>query len=126
MHTVIGCILTLLVALIPAMIACWFIMKNIWIAVLVNGVMWGCTLGVFTYAFMLAVASWQSFIGFLTLAAIGAFIGGCFSCKYGNEMMIDGTAFFGSYLCMRGWTIIFGGYPGEVEMYEKLKVGAEV
>ena len=52
-----------------------------------------------------------------------ALFGAILSFKYFDGIVIFGTAFVGAYSIIRGASLIFGNYPNEIEMFEKLAEG---
>lgn len=49
----------------------------------------------------------------IVLACVGAFL--CF--KKRKDLAILTTAFIGAYAFIRGFSMFFGGFPNEIEMY---------
>ena len=72
------------------------------------------------FCFILVLSGWESFIGLIVITAVGAFARGLLACKYGPEIVLIGTSFIGSYIFMRGWTYILGGFQSEAEIVSKV------
>ena len=126
MDSIMGISLTLLIALVPGIIAGMLIRRFIWVAVGFNGIVVGACFGVFIYTIILALADWMNLIGSIVLVSVGAVVGGFLACKFGQEIVLYGTSFIGSYYFMRGWTFILGGYPSEPEIATKLVDGENI
>ena len=116
----VGISLTLVVALAAAIPVGALIRRNIWPAVGLVGIVYGAYLGFFTFCFILVVSGWESFIALVSLTLVGAVVGGVLACKYGPEIVLIGTSFIGSYIFMRGWTYILGGFQSEAEIVSKV------
>ena len=116
----VGITLTLIIAVIAAIPVGMIIRKNIWPAVGLIGILYGAALGFYLFCCLVVIGHWQSFIGMVTLTAVGAVVGGVLSCKYGPELVLIGTSFLGSYIFMRGWTYILGGFQSEAEIVNKI------
>jgi hypothetical protein len=52
-----------------------------------------------------------------------AIIGACLAYYFENRIVIFSTSFIGSYLFIRGLSIIIGGYPSEMQLYEDMSNG---
>ena len=90
-----------------------------------NGLL-GLAGGFFGGAFLFAVisgvtgGSFDAEWGYWFLSCVCAIAGFALSFKYGIPLMQITTAFVGSYLFMRSWTMFFPGhYPSEAELVKK-------
>ena len=79
--------------------------------------------GFFSGAFLFAMISgvtggaWDAEWGYWFLSCISAIAGLVLAFKYGLPLVQISTAFVGSYLFMRSWTLFFpGNYPSEAEL----------
>ena len=123
--TVLGLVLTLLLSMALAIIIGSLVRRHIWLLVGVTGVLGGFSVGSAIESLLLA-AGFDSFIGYLIIVGLCGFIGGLLSFKFGGKVILLGTSFVGSYIFMRGWSLIFGGWPSEHEVWTSLRDGEEV
>ena len=123
--TVLGLMLTLLLSMALAIVIGSLVRRDIWLLVGVTGVLGGFSVGVVIESLLLAV-HFDSFIGYLIIVGLCGFIGGLLSFKFGGKVILFGTSFIGSYMFIRGWSLIFGGWPSEHEVWTSLREGEEV
>lgn len=103
----------LAVAIILAIIVGSLIRRAIWFAVGLVGIVAGASFGVVLWG-TLVVSGLFAGDHPWTLILFGvlfAIIAGVLSFKWGQQMIVLATSMIGSYIFMRGWTLIFEGYP---------------
>ena len=111
----------LAVALILGIIAGGIVAKFIWIAVGLSGIIAGGFFGFFIFYLMAATTNHAENWELIALGITFALLGGFLAFKWGKHIVVLGTSFIGSYLFMRGWTLIFDGYPSEAEIWSNIK-----
>lgn len=98
----------------------WLVMKTVWVAVGILGLIGGFFLGSLIYTMFLAAfatgALW-AMVTFSTLCAVG---GGFLSFRFAKQTVRFFTSLIGSYSFMRGLSYFFGGYPGESIIFKSL------
>ena len=62
----------------------------------------------------------QNFYGILGVTSVLFIIQICCLFSNGKILIILGTSSIGSYMFMRGWSIIFSKYPSEIETWQQL------
>jgi hypothetical protein len=100
--------------------------KVIWLAVGLVGIVGGFYLGSFLYTLILHASGWESYWGYWGIALSFAILGGVLSCKFGKNIVLLGTSFFGSYIFVSGLNYVLGGSPGLAEICGKLADGQHV
>lgn len=128
MVTTTGTIVTFCVALLLGIIAGMVIRRNIWIMIGVLGLIAGFFSGSLIYALIFGLTGWKAVWGYW-LISVAMAVALCFaSCKLGSSLILVCTAFTGSYLFMRSWTLFFpGNWPSEAEIMQEdftLETGA--
>ena len=116
----IGVSITLIVAVLASIPVGVVIRRNIWVAVGLIGILLGAYFGFTLYTLILALADAHTLAGMLVLTLVSAVACGALACKYGQEIVLYGTSFIGSYIFMRGWSYIFGGFQSEAEIIANL------
>ena len=118
-----GTILAFATALFVAILVSILARKNIKVLMSLAGFYAGFSLGAIFFA--IAIKSAGSGVihskNLFICGAIFAIIGGLISVKYGQLVVIYGTALFGSYTFMHGWALLFGGLPDELEMFPRIQ-----
>jgi Domain of unknown function (DUF4203) len=100
---------------------CWHY-KNVGHALL--GLVGGYFFGSVVYSICLAIG-WNSILGMLVLSILFAAAGCAATFKWPNFVVHVCTSGIGSYIFMRGWTYIFGGYPSESTIIEDIQNGVD-
>ena len=115
-------ILTLILAIVVGIL----LRRSVWIGIGLVGVAAGYTLGFTIYATLLVTCGWTSRWGLWTLQILCAVAGGALTFKYGQQIVIFGTSLIGSYMVMRGLTLVFAeDYPSESDIYAKIEAGED-
>lgn len=65
----------------------------------------------------------KNFWVMISLTIVGALVMGMLARKLHDHIMIYGTAFLGAYAFIRGWSLLFGKYPNEYEVYIQMEKG---
>lgn len=123
-ETVGGSVGVLLGALALGILAGCLVRRSVWLMVGLLGGMAGAYFGgwlcllIFASAGspfqMYMIAPWLFYLFVIAFGAIGM----CIACKKGVPMVMICTAFAGSYLFMRSWTLFFPGtWPSEKEIF---------
>lgn len=102
-------------------LAGWFVIKTVWIAVGILGVIGGFFLGTMIYGILLVLFKWEALWALIVLCVICAITGGYLSFKFPKLLVLLCTCLIGSYSFMRGLTYFFGGFPGEQDIFQSLK-----
>lgn len=116
----------LAVALILGICVGGIVQKKIWFAVGLMGVVAGVFLGLFLFSIMAATTNHAENWEMITFAVVLGIVGGFTHFKWGQQLVVIGTSFIGSYLFMRGLTFIFEGYPAETEIWSDIREGHEL
>ena len=115
MEAVLGVVMTLFIGLFIAIPVGMFVRRKIWIGILFNGVVWGLCVGGIVYSVVLMTLGWENSVGLVFITIISSIAGAFMSFEYGPQMVLYGTSFVGSYMFMRGMTLIFDrkwkGFP---------------
>jgi hypothetical protein len=109
-------------AFIVSGLAGWFVMKTVWIAVGILGIIGGFFMGSMIFTIFLAALGFGqlwAMILFSVLCAVGS---GFLSFRFSKQVVLFFTSLLGSYAFMRGFTYFFGGFPGEAEIYQSLRL----
>ena len=118
--------LVIVLALATGILVGIVLRRRIWVAVTIVGAIAGGIAGAYLFEFIVAIWAVQSALALL-LCAIGfAIIGGVLAQKFGAYIVIFGTSLIGSYAFMRGWSVLFGGYPTEPELVVMFQSGEPV
>jgi len=83
----------------------------------VFGLISGYFFGFLVYSICLA-CGWNSVWGLMVLTILFALAGLIFTFKYKDILVMEFSSAIGSYLFIRGWSYIFGGYPSESVLIE--------
>jgi len=83
----------------------------------VFGLIGGYFVGLLVYSICLA-CGWNSVWGLMVLTILFALAGLILTFKYKDELVMELSSAIGSYLFMRGWSYMFGGYPSESVLIE--------
>jgi hypothetical protein len=102
-------------------LAGWFVMKTVWIAVGILGLIGGFFTGSMVYTIFLAAFSSGHLWIMMTFSCLSALVGGFLSFKFSKQVVLVSTSLIGSYAFMKGLTYFFGGFPGEATIYQSLK-----
>jgi MFS family permease len=102
-------------------LAAWFVMKTVWIAVGLLGVIGGFFLGSLIYTIVLNFVSIGALWAMITFSIVCAILGGFMSFKYSKAVVLLFTSLIGSYAFMRGFSYFLGGWPSEAVLFESLK-----
>lgn len=108
--------------LIGALLA-FLVYRFIWIGIGVLGMVGGYFLGTLLYFILFTFEKCNSIIVMLVISIFFSIIGGILAFKFESGVIIIGTSGMGSYLFMRGWSRILGGFPSEGAMIDALKDG---
>lgn len=110
------------VAILASLLAGWFVMKTVWIAVGILGLIGGFFLGSMAYTiFLAALPQFGALWAMITISIICAVLGGFLSFKYSKTVVLVMTSVVGSYAFMRGLSYFFGGFPSEALILHSLK-----
>ena len=114
-------------ALLLGVLAGVILKKSAWIGIGLIGTYAGYLCGFVLYGLVLYLTGWHSKTAAWWFGATGAVAGGIVSFKYGRQLIIIGTAFVGSYMWTRGFSLIFDSeYPNEAELFRALGNDEEV
>lgn len=112
-----GSIGVLCAAIVLGIIAGMIVRRNIWLMVGLLGAIAGFFSGNFLFAFIAGLSSWEAVWGYWLIVSVCALAGCLIACKKGVPIVMICTAFAGSYLFMRSWTLFFpGNWPSESEI----------
>ena len=126
MNTGTGVTITIVVGFILGDLLAILIKKNIWVAVGLMGGIAGCFLGQYIYVLIVASTPHEENWEVIALCFVFFVIGAIISFKWGREIVALSTSFIGSYLIMRGFTLIFGCYPDEGKVWSDISEGKEI
>lgn len=86
-----------------------------WIAPILIGAVAGGIGGAMLYetAIVVTIGDIKSVVGLFASAVVCTAIGGFVAYKIRNMAIIHSTALIGAYFFMRGWSLLFGGFPSE-------------
>ena len=121
-----GMIITLVFGLILGFICGGIVRRMIWVAVGVMGGISGFFFGLFLHGIIVAATSHEHSWVVIALTIFFAVLGCVLGFKWGREVVIISTSYMGSYLCMRGFSFMFGGYPDEREVWANIQEGNEI
>ena len=110
-------------AIVIGTLIAFLVYRFIWIGVGVLGMVGGYFLGTLVYFIIFTFEKCNSMIVMLVISITLAIIGGILALKFDRGVIVVGTSGIGSYLFMRGWSRILGGFPSEREMIDALKDG---
>ena len=116
----------LAVAMLLGLMVASIVVKIIWVLVGIAGITAGFFLGLFTFGLIAATTGHAANWEMIALGITFAIIGGILSFKWGKQIVVLSTSFLGSYLFMRGWTLIFDGYPSEAELWSNIHHGQHI
>jgi len=112
-----GTIVVLVVALILGVVAGILVRRNIKIMVALLGGVAGFFLGALLFALIANFSGWTAVWGYWLVSSLMAVVGVVLSYYIGLTLVLISTAFVGSYLFMRSWTLFFPGhYPSESQL----------
>ena len=110
----IGC---LAAGLVLGLIAGVLLFKNIRLMVTLLGGIGGFFAGAMIFAVIASSSGWNAVWGWWVISIAFALLGLVLSWKMERGIVLFATAFIGSYLFMRSWTLFFPGhYPSEAEI----------
>ena len=118
-----GAILTYLIGSALAIVIATIIRRNIGLAIVVTAMLGGITAGNAIYDLLLTSFDWESLVGWAVLVSLFGLVGVSLTIKFEGEIILFGTSFIGSYVFVRGWSLIFGGWPSETTIFVNLKSG---
>lgn len=121
MNTNIGLAISLVGSVAIGVTAGWFVIKTVWIAVGLLGVIGGFFLGSMIYGILLVLFKWEALWAMIGLCVLCAVTGGFLSFKFSKQVVLVCTCLIGSYSFMRGWTYFFDGYPSETEIMSSMR-----
>jgi hypothetical protein len=121
METTTGVGVSIAVSVIVCLLAGWFVMKTVWIAVGVLGLVGGFFLGSMIYTIFLAALGWNALWAMVTFSLVCAVGGGFLSFKYSKTVVLVMTSVIGSYAFMRGLSYFVGGFPSEAALFHSLE-----
>lgn len=121
MDTTVGLAISVAVSIILGGLAGLLVMKTVWIAVGVLGLVGGFFIGSMIYSIFLAISGFGTWWAALLFSFIGAIIGGFLSFRFSKQVVLVMTSVIGAYAFMRGLSYFIGGYPSEVVIIEALK-----
>ena len=87
--------------------------KLVWVSVGLAGLAAGFFLGASIYELFSLVTGLESLFLMSFVSGILATIGGWMSYEHSDKVVLFVTSIFGSYVFMRGWSCVFGGFPSE-------------
>lgn len=111
-----------LVSIGAGLVAVWFVKKTARIAKTVIGCIAGFMASVLLYGLLLAQFAQSAILVFLIMLA-GTVAGGFLVYKFEKNILIQLTAFVGSYSIIRGLGLVLGGYISEFSIMGDLKSG---
>jgi hypothetical protein len=98
---------------------CWRYKKISFVSL---GIVSGFFIGSFIYTICLAFG-WESIWGMFILSILAAIGGGVLALYFPIFTVDILTSGIGSYIFMRGWANIFGGYPSESQILSDIQNG---
>ncbi len=111
-------------AIIMGTLAAFLVYRYIRISVVALGVVGGFCLGILIYFIIFTFEKGHSVIVMLMISITLAITGGILAFwRFALWICIFGTSGIGSYLFMRGWSEILGGWPSERVIIDALKDG---
>ena len=113
--------ISIAIATIISGLAGWLVMKTVWIAVGILGLIGGFFTGSMIYTIFLAAFSSGHLWVMMSFSCLCAAAGGFLSFKFSKQVVLVSTSLIGSYAFMKGLTYFFEGFPGEAEIYQSLK-----
>ena len=119
-------VVSVLVALAAGILFGMFLRKMVWTAVGITGAISGFLFGGFVYTLILQAFNWKSYWGYWGLAVSFCVLFTVLTCKYGQQMVMVATSFFGSYIFVAGLNYVFGGSVGLITMVAKIQDGENV
>lgn len=119
---VILCMFSFLLCIGVALAAGWFVKKTARIAKTVLGCAAGFMAAVLLYGLLLAQFAQSAILVFLIMLT-GTVAGGFLVYKFEKNILIQLTAFVGSYAIIRGLGLILGGYISEFSIMGDIKNG---
>ena len=122
-NEILGVMLTFLLGSALAIVISGIIRRNIDFAILVTAILGGLTAGNAIYDLLLTSFGWESLIGWAVLVALFGLASGSLMTKFDDEIILLGTSLIGSFLFVRGWSLIFGGWPSEITIFVSLTSG---
>jgi len=99
----------------------WFVMRTVWIAVGLLGIIGGFFLGSMVYGIILVAFKFEALWAMIGLCVLCAVAGGFLSFKFSKQVVLVCTSLIGSYAFMRGWTYFFGGFPSETDLMTSMR-----
>ncbi len=119
---VILCLVGFLLSIGVGLAAGWFVKKTARIAKTVLGCIGGFMASILVYGLVLGQFLQNPWIVFLLMLA-GTVLGGYLVYKFEKNILIQLTAFVGSYSIIRGLGLVFGGYISEFSIIGELQNG---
>lgn len=117
MASTVGTVVVLVVALILGVLAGILVRRNIRLMVALLGGVAGFFSGALIFALIASSTGWTAVWGYWLVCSLMAAIGVVVAFYFGLTVVMLSTAFVGSYLFMRAWTLFFPGhYPSEAEL----------
>lgn len=116
-------------ALSLAILSGWFVMKTMWVAIGILGVIGGLFIGEMIYAFFIFEIGAHKLWMMIVFCAFCALMGGMLSYYFSKQAVLFVTSMIGSYSFMRGWSYFLGGFPDEddifISLYENMELKYE-
>jgi hypothetical protein len=112
-----GAVLVPILAIILGVVTGILLRKNVRIMIGLLGLAGGFFAGGLLFSIIASFSDWNAVWGYWVISCVMATIGCVLSIYYGKTSVLMITAFVGSYLFMRSWTMFFpGDYPSEIEI----------
>lgn len=92
----------------------------------ITGLVSGYFAGYFVYAMCLALTGWDNDTVCSLMTGSLATIGCYLAYKHGDKLDLGITSVIGPYFFVRGFSLIFGGYPSEIDMIRWINGGSKV
>jgi hypothetical protein len=112
-----------------ALLSGWFVMKTVWVAIGLLGVIGGLFVGEVVYAFFIFELGAHQLWVMVLFCVFCASLGGLLSFYFSKKVVLFATSLIGSYSFMRGWSYFFGGFPNEedilLSLYENMQLQYE-
>ena len=109
-----------------ALLSGWFVMKTVWVAIGILGVIGGLFVGEVVYAFLIFELGAHQLWVMVLFCVFCASLGGLLSFYFSKKVVLFATSLIGSYSFMRGWSYFFGGFPNEedilLSLYENMQL----
>ena len=123
--------LVCLLAIVAGIFAGNLLLRNVKIGFVLIGAVSGAIIGALLFEIVFAIWDLESALGLIITTIVFAIIGGSLTLgrkkkTFGAYVVIFGTSLIGSYLFMRGWTVLFKGWPTESELVAMFNSGEPI